>query len=204
MHLEVLVEEPSTEAALSHLLPRILGPRASFFIHPHRGKPDLLRKLPARLRAYRRWLPEDWRIVVLIDQDDADCLQQKRNLEAVAREAGLLTRTAAGNGRRFQVLNRLAIEEIEAWFFGDVEALCTAYPGVPRSLGSRSRFRDPDAIRGGTWEALEKELQRAGYHRGGLAKIEAARAISMHMEPARNRSRSFQALRQGLLSVISE
>lgn len=50
----------------------------------------------------------------------------------------------------FQVLNRLAIEELEAWFFGDVAALHSAYPRVPSTLGRRSRYRDPDAIRGGT------------------------------------------------------
>lgn len=100
------------------------------------------------------------------------------------------------------MLTRLAIEELEAWFFGDADALRIAYPGVSASLGSRSRFRDPDAIRGGTWEALEKELQKAGHHPGGLAKIQAAREISIHMDPVRNRSRSFQAFRQGLLSLL--
>jgi hypothetical protein len=101
------------------------------------------------------------------------------------------------------VLNRLAIEELEAWFFGDVGALRAAYPGIPSSLGERANYRDPDAIRGGTWEALERELQRAGHHREGLAKIKAAQEIAAHMAPERNRSRSFQAFRQGLLDLVA-
>jgi hypothetical protein len=199
-HLEILVEEPSAEAALVHLVPKILGPDFSFAVYPHQGKPDLLKNLPIRLRGYRHWIPKNWGIAVLIDSDGAECTEQKEKLEEVARRTGFLTRTAARGGR-FQVLNRLAVEELEAWFFGDVTALCDTYPGVPRSLGERAGYRDSDAIQG-AWEALERELQRAGHHRGGLAKIKAAREISARMEPSRNRSRSFQAFRDGLWDLV--
>lgn len=203
MHLEIFVEEPSAEAALNHLAPRILGDDVSFQIYVFQGKRNLLAELPSRLRAYARWLPADWRIAVLIDADGVDCVSQKRDLERMAREAGLRPRSDAGSREPFQVLNRLAVEELEAWFFGDLDALRAAYPHVPASLGSRAAYRDCDAIRGGTWEALERELQKAGYHKGGLAKIQAARDISAHMDPARNRSRSFQTFRQGLVDLIS-
>ena len=53
----------------------------------------------------------------------------------------------------FQLVNRLAVEELEAWFFGDVDAMATAYPRVPRTLAQRAPYRDPDRIKGGTWEA---------------------------------------------------
>ncbi len=54
-------------------------------------------------------------------------------------------------------------------------------PDPPQLVGSeRSRYRNPNAIVGGTWEALEHELQRAGYAPGGLAKVATARAISAH------------------------
>jgi hypothetical protein len=199
--LELLVEEPSMEAALSHLVPKLLGPDFSFSVYPHQGKRDLLKELPARLRGYRRWVPEDWGIVVLIDADGQDCMEQKTALEDMARQAGFVTRSTAQGGR-FQVLNRLAIEELEAWFFGDVDALCEAYLGIPPLLGERAAYRDPDAIRGGTWEALERELQKAGHHPGGLSKIKAAREISACMKPDRNRSRSFQMFRQRILDLV--
>jgi hypothetical protein len=203
LHLEIFVEEPSAEAALRHLLPRIVGDAASFEVYPFQGKLNLLSELPARLRAYSKWLPDDWRIVILIDADGADCAEQKQRLERIARETGLRPRSAVKQGEPFQVLNRLAVEELEAWFFGDLEALRTAYPRLPASLGSRAPYRNCDAIRGGTWEALERELQKAGYHRGGLAKIQAARDICEHMDPARNRSPSFQTFRRGLVELIS-
>ena len=159
MHIEFLVEELSAEAALNSLAPAILGPGHTFQVHPHNGKPDLIAKLPDRLRGYRPWLPADWRIVVLMDADEGECLQLKARMEDTARAAGLVTRSAVG-GAQFQVLNRLAVQELEAWFFGDVEALCAAYPRLDPNLAKRSRYRNPDAIAGGTWEALEHELQR--------------------------------------------
>lgn len=201
MHVEVLVEESSTEAALSLLLPRILPATATWVVHPHRGKKDLLDKLPNRLRGYRRWLPPDWRLLVLIDEDREDCRALKRHLNRRARDAGLRLARGSG-GEPIQVLNRIAVEELEAWFFGDVEAIRTAYPGVPATLANRAPYRDPDAVAGGTWEALERILKQAGHHGSGLRKVEAARAIAEHMEPARNRSRSFGHFRDGLLRVL--
>ena len=203
MHVEFLVEEESCRAALEHLLPRMI-PDASFRILTHEGKADLLAKLPGRLRAYRAWLPTDWRIVVLVDADrPEDCRRLKAELEATALRAGLRTRARAGPRRRFSVLIRLAVEELEAWFFGDVAAIHAAYPRVSPSLGTQAAFREPDAIRGGTWEALQRVLQGAGYHRAGLPKSDVARAVAAHMDPSRNRSKSFQVFRDGLLALAA-
>ena len=65
-----------------------------------------------------------------------------------------MTKSSAAQNEDFQVVNRLAIEELEAWFFGDVEALHAAYCRVSINLQDQARYRDPDAIRGGTYEAL--------------------------------------------------
>ena len=202
IHIEFLVEEPSAEAALMEIVPRIVGNTITFQVHVHQGKQDLLRSLPGRLRGYARWLPVECCIVVLIDEDRQDCRELKRRLEAVVQQAGLVSKTAAGRAGGAQVVNRIAVEELEAWFFGDVDALRAAYPGVPVSLGNRARYRDPDAINGGTWEALERVLRQAGHHRSGLPKISVAREISRRMVPEHNRSRSFQVFREGLLAVV--
>jgi hypothetical protein len=201
MHIEFLVEEPSVEAALSNLAPVILGPDITFQVHPHNGKPDLLAKLPNRLRGYRPWLPPDWRIVVLLDTDEGDCHPLKSQMERIAHAAGLTTKSASG-GAQFQVLNRLAVQELEAWFFGDPDALFAVYPRLGSNLGKRPKYQNPDAIAGGTWEALERELQRVGYAPGGLTKVSNARSVSAHMQPERNRSHSFQVFHHGLLELI--
>jgi len=198
MHLEVLVEEPSAEAALQELLPKILPGDATFQIHVHQGKRDLLENLSPKLRAYSKWLPDDYAVVVLVDRDNDDCHELKARLNRIARDAGLVPKTSAKRTRTYNVLNRIAIEELEAWFFGDVPAVCSAYPHVSKTLGAKAPYRDPDAIRGGTWEALERVLKHVGYFKGGMPKISVAREISNRMDPAQNRSRSFQVFRDGL------
>lgn len=196
-HVEFLVEEASMEAALEILLPRMLT-KATFKIHPHQGKPDLLGKLAQRLRGYASWMPDNWRVVVVVDQDDDDCHDVKRQLEDIAKEAGLVTRSAARGSSSYVVINRIAIEELEAWYFGDWDAVCGAYPKALKTIPSKAGYRDPDGIRGGTHEALQRVLQQGGYFVGGLRKIEAARTIAAQMVPARNTSRNFCALRDVL------
>jgi hypothetical protein len=199
MLLHFFVEEESAEAALVELVPRILaGHVFDFDIFPFQGKDNLLRRLPDRLRAYTHRPGDDWRVIVLLDRDDQDCGTLKEQLETIAREASLATRTTSPG--KFRVINRIAIKELEAWFFGDVEALVAAYPRVDPNLARQSAYRDPDAITGGTWERLEKVL--AHYHPGGLEKIRAAQEIAAHMQPGRNRSKSFQVFRDALLGLF--
>lgn len=193
--LEVLVEEPSAEEALKTLLPKIV-PGIDFQIIPFNGKTDLLRKLPVRLRDYtRHWAETGLRIVVLLDRDNDDCVELKNRLVEIAREAGL-----PGEATLF----RIVIEELEAWFLGDVPALHTADPKVPSSLGSQTKFRDPENVPGGAWEGLEHALQKHGYHSKGLQKIRAAREIVGHMDIENNRSQSFQVFRDGLRRLVKE
>lgn len=201
VHVEVHVEEPSMEAALRVLLPRLLG-EMSFQIYAYQCKDDLLAKLPARLRGYRSWLPADWRIVVLVDRDDEDCGVLKQRMERIASQAGLVTRSASV-GAAYSVVNRVVIEELEAWYFGDWQAVCSAYPRVHATIPNQAPYRNSDAVRGGTWEAFEKIMQKAGYFRGGLRKIEAARAVAEHWNIDANTSRSFQVLRDVLRELAT-
>lgn len=199
-HIEVMVEEPSMEKALRLLLPAMTGD-ISFEVYPHQCKDELLQRLPQRLRGYSCWLPATWRLVVIVDRDDDDCHTLKAELEGIAAMAGLGTRTQ--NPTAYQLVNRIAIEELEAWYFGDWEAVRAAYPRVNRNIPAQARYRDPDGVRGGTWEAFERVVQNVGYFDGGLRKVEAARAITPHMDPARNRSRSFQVLRDVVLEMVN-
>lgn len=192
MHVEFLVEEESCAEFLKILAPQLLKPDDTFCIHPFAGKPDLLKKLPERLRGYASWLPQDWKIVVLVDRDQDECVGLKSRMDTSARNAGLRTSSKSPDKSRFQVLNRIAIEELEAWFFGDVQAITTAYPRVPGTLADKRKYRNSDAITGGTWEALERTLQAAGYYPAGMPKIEVARNVARHMVPDRNRSPSFK------------
>ena len=68
------------EAFLRVLLPRLLPRDRSFGVRVFQGKHDLLRKLESRLRGYAKWLPDGHRIFVMVDRDDDDCHELKRNL----------------------------------------------------------------------------------------------------------------------------
>ncbi|MES1244244.1 MAG: DUF4276 family protein [Acidobacteriota bacterium] len=201
-HLELLVEEPSMEAFLREFLPGLLPQERTFGVHPFQGKTDLLGKLQARLRGYAQWLPEDWRIVVVVDRDDDDCESLKERLEDMAANAGLVTRSRTGN-REWQLVNRIAIEELEAWYFGDWPAVCRAYPRVSPGISNQAGYRDSDAIRGGTWEAFERVLRRHGYFKAGLAKMEVARTLGRLLDPERSRSRSFAVFRDAITEAVA-
>ena len=203
-HLEFFLEEPSAEVALTNIVPKIVGPNLTCAFHPFQGKRDLLTNLPNRLRALHSWIPAEWGLVVLVDQDQENCVDLKGQLEAIAQAARFDTKTSRQSRAPYKLLNRVVVEELEAWLFGDVPALVQAYPGVPLTLDKKAPFRNPDAIRGGTWEALERVLQKAGHHKGGLQKYKAAADISSRMSPDQNRSGSFCVFRDGLRALVDE
>ncbi|MBC6406365.1 MAG: DUF4276 family protein [Rhodospirillales bacterium] len=198
-HLEFLVEEPSMEVFLQALLPKLF-PATEPIIHLHQGKPALLRRLEQRLRGYANWLPENYRIVVVVDRDCEACRELKRRLEANCRKAGLQSKSAATGGA-WQVATVIAVEELEAWYFGDWPAVRAAYPKVPPNIPKRQGYRHPDAIAGGTKQAFERILQSKGYFKTGLRQREIAEAIGPHIDPARNRSPSFRFFHRTILAA---
>ncbi len=197
MRIEVIVEEPSAEAALQNILPKMIPVGSSFKIHVHQGKQDLLSKLVSRLRAYRKHIAKDDRLMVLVDRDRENCHSLKKKMENAAEKAGLVSKSKA-KGKTFHVMNRLAIEELEAWFFGDPQAISEAFPKIPVSVFNREPYRIPDSIKGGTAEALERVLKQYRYYPSGMPKIEVARAISSRMDPSRNISKSFKVFKKGI------
>ncbi len=202
MHLEFLVEEQSMEVFLQGILPRLLPNPHTFKIHVFQGKSDLMKRLSERLRGYYRWLPCNYRIVVMVDRDDDDCRALKMRLNAAVEASHLRPRSRAGHGS-WQVVNCIVIEELEAWYFGDWEAVRRAYPKVSENTTRKVRYRNPDAISGGTCQAFERILKRHGYFKTGLRKIEAAQAIAAYVEPERNRSHSFAVFRKALAAVTA-
>lgn len=200
--VEIFVEEQSMAQALHVLVPKIRPDlEARFQVHAFQGVDDMLEKLPDRLRGYAGWIPEDWRIVVVRDEDRNDCAKLKGQIEKMARDAGLVPKSGKRRGSRFQLLTRIAVEELEAWLLGDVPALVATYDRFPSTLNNQKSYRDVDAIKGGTWEALERALQKAGHFLGGLPKIQVAREVAANMNPDRNSSKSFQVFRDGLRSL---
>ena len=147
-------------------------------------------------------MPTNYRIVVIVDRDSDDCLELKSRLEDMCVRAGLRSRRVGG-GSDWQVATRIAIEELEAWYFGDWYAVQAAYPCVSPNIPNQARYRDPDAIAGGTWETFERILQKHGYFKQGLAKVQAATEIGKHIDPQCTRSRSFSVFHGAISEAMS-
>ncbi|MHA6718986.1 DUF4276 family protein [Sphingomonas sp. RS6] len=202
--IHIHVEEPSMEAFLRDFLPRVLPNTALWRPINHGSKPQLLKELPKRLRGYAS-TPLAFRplALVLIDRDEDDCKALKAQLEAAAQDAGLIHKSQA-DGVEFDVVNRIVVEELEAWYFGDAIATAAAWPGVKPTFASSARYRNPDAIKGGTHEAFLRVLHGAGHWKDQtrLPKVESARRMAAHIDPARNSSRSFQHFLSGLNALV--
>ncbi len=194
MYIEFLVEEYSMEITLSIIVPKIIDSSHTFKIHNFQNKDRLLKKLPERMQAYAKFVTKDWRIVILVDRDDDDCEELKKKLctatSVVTQKQGNI------------VLHRIAVEELESWFLGDVPAIRVKYEKIPASLSTKAQFRNPDAIKGGTWEKLDRTLKQYGYQTG-LQKIDFAQKVAPHMDVENNLSRSFQVFRDGLRAIIN-
>jgi hypothetical protein len=198
LHLEFLLEGESDEIVLGALLPKILPAEITYAFHVFRSKQNLLKKLPERLRGYRSWLPLNWKIAILRDSDSEDCKKLKEHIKEIIVRENFSIFSNTKLTQEGIIIIRLAIQEMEAWFFGDAEALRQAYPRLPETLDKKKKYRHPDAIPT-PWQELERVLQKAGYHPGG--KIEVARKIAPLLEPSRNRSRSFQLFWQTLINA---
>lgn len=181
MKLVFLVEEQSAACLLEGLLPRILPEDIAYQIVPHNGKRDLERSIPRKLRGWRE--PGDIRFVILHDQDQQDCLELKRKLKELCGQTDR------------PVLIRIACQELEAWYFGDVNALAEAYsqPGL-RQISGKKAYRDPDAIPSPK-EALYRLVPN---HQ----QISGAKRIAPQMDIEHNTSVSFQMFLSGLRNLI--
>ena len=180
-YVEFLVEEPSMEEALRLLLPKILK-AVPFEVFPFQCKDELLKRLPQRMQGYANrirgdsWFRDHARVVIIVDRDDEDCAALRGRMDDIARGAGLTVR-APPAGPNWNVVNRLAIEELEAGYFGDWAAVQAAYPKVPPCWSKRRYRRRPG--------------QRRSRRSGGLPRLAGVQAprsrrLNWPMSRARN------------------
>ena len=181
MKLIFLVEELSAKFLLDGLLPRILPEGIEYQIIPHSGKKDLEKSIPRKLRGWNE--PGDIRFVILHDRDNADCIALKQSL----REMCSITKKP--------VLIRIACQELEAWYFGDTNALSRAYNDPRLQMIAKKRaYRTPDEILNPK-EAIYRLIPQ---HQ----QISGAKLIAQFMDVDNNTSTSFQAFVSGIRRLI--
>jgi hypothetical protein len=213
MHFEILVEGQSELTALSILMSKIIGEYNNphtWKIHKHRGIgkiPDnptappnrndqsLLHNLPSKLRAYGAEENPNLVVVVLVDLDDKDdCVTFKNELVALLNYCD----------KKPSSLFRIAIEELEAWYLGDLTALKLAYPDMKQAIFD-TYIQDSQI---GTWEILADIVHVGGFNvlttngkRSPLIlqeKINWTKNICPHLNVEQNQSPSFRYFRDGL------
>lgn len=177
--LVLLLEEYSMRALLEKLLPRLF-PELEFLCVSHEGKNDLQKSIPRKLRAFRE---PGIQFCIVHDQDRADCKELKQRLMALCDEGG-----------RSDAVVRIACRELEAWYFGDIEAVAAAYerPDL-QTITRRAKYREPDAI-----DYPARELERLVE---GFQKVSGARLMGKQLT-RENHSQSYQRLIAGIEGLI--
>lgn len=177
IRLVFMLEEESAKHFLNALLPNMLPPCVEFLCIAHQGKDDLQKSLPIKLKKWRN--PSDF-FVILHDQDDWDCVILKKKLRNLCKVV-----------QSHSPLIRIVCRELEAWYFGDLDAVKKAFPQFRIALHrNKTKFRIPDSIPKPS-EELKKIIK-------GFSKIRAAREIPKHMKPTANKSTSFNAMQSGV------
>ena len=214
MHIEFLVEDSSGERLLHLLVPQILGEQGdphTWRLHAYKGigrvpkamtttgdpaKRILLEQLPKLLRGYGK-TPGIDAVVVVLDSDRRDCAEFLTELKDMADNCA----------PRPSTLFRLAIEEMEAWYLGDREAILQAYPKAKQDV--LARYVQDSVC--GTWELLADALypggsaaiKKGGWPLPGQVKHEWAEVIGPFMSLTSNASPSFLKFRDGLLRLVA-
>ena len=204
MHFEILVEDQSGKKALDILVPKIVGDSHTFSVHSYKGigripknmrdtenasKRILMDNLPKLLKGYGKtftgYTDYTAAVILVCDLDDKCLTTFHAELCAILNACNPKPET------RFC----LAIEEGEAWFLGDLNAVKAAYPKAKNSVLD-SYVNDSIC---GTWEKLAdavyqggaSALSANGWQVIGAEKSKWAEAISPQMVVDNNQSPSF-------------
>jgi len=218
MHFEILVEDQSGKKALDILVPKIINNQHTFRIHSYKGigripknmnvgtdasKRILLDQLPRLLKGYGNTFssyPDDCPATVILVCDlDNRCLKAfRQELFAILDNCNPKPKT------QFCI----AIEEGEAWFLGDIQAIKTAYPKAKNAI--LDEYINDSIC--GTWECLADAISPGGSHalkaKGwqttGAEKSAWSEKITPHMDVDNNASASFCYFREKIRELMGQ
>ncbi|MHB8422844.1 MAG: DUF4276 family protein [Leptospirales bacterium] len=211
MHFEILVEDQSGKKMLDILVPKIIDNQNTFRVHSYKGigripnnigktkdarKRILLDRLPHLLRGYGRSFNYPAAVILVCDLDNRCLHAFRQDLFKILNECDPMPET------RFC----LAIEEGEAWFLGDINAVKSVYPKAKDAV--LSDYVNDSIC--GTWEHLAnavfpggaQSLSAKGWQSTGTEKSVWAEKITPHMDIENNNSPSFCYFRDKLRELV--
>lgn len=182
--IEILVEEASMKEFLSILLPKVISSpwrlNENYFIRSFEGKSDLQKNIPTKVKFLSNWKHEKVGIVIMQDQDSADCKNLKNKLILLCEQNGNCPK-----------LIRIICRELEAWYIGDFRAINKAYSNFNHhNYIHKAKFRIPDNCN--AYDELRKILPE-------FQKVGGAKKIAPNINIEENKSESFQQTITGLL-----
>lgn len=169
----IMVEEQSIEEVTKVIIKR-MGLENRVKIIPHDGKNDLEKSFPRKIANWRN--PHRTRFVICRDNDGSDCAILKQRLRDMLPET---------TQHDFKL--RLVMNELEAWYLGDLEALKKAElisQGVLDQNRNKRKFRSPENLTN-----AKQEFKRLVKTKG---QITLARTIAPHLELENENCSSFK------------
>jgi len=212
MHYQIHVEDQSGKMALDSLIPKIIEQGNTFEVYPYKGigripkgmndpedasKRILLDSLPKLLQGagetFRGYGENYQAVFILVCDLDRKCLKEFRK-----ELLGILNKCKPKPETRFCI----AIEEMEAWYLGDIKAIKEVYPKAKDAVLD-DYINDSIC---GTWEKLADAIYNGGskvlsamhYTVIGIEKSKWAEAIAPLMDINKNNSPSFCYFRDKL------
>jgi hypothetical protein len=169
----IMVEEQSIEVVTKVIVKR-LGIENQVKVIPHDGKNDLEKSFPRKIAHWQN--PNRTRFVICRDNDGGNCATLKQRLR------NLLPQTPS---HEFKL--RLVMNELEAWYLGDLQALKCAglisQETVDQNINKKN-FRNPENIL-----SAKREFTKLVNVRG---QIDLARRIAPHLKLENDRCSSFK------------
>jgi hypothetical protein len=218
MHFEVLSEDSSGKVTLEILLDNLIPEGHSFKVISYKGigriprdlsgKPDpqkriFLSQIPSLLRGYGatyNGYPDDYKacVILVCDLDSKDLNDFLAELQTVLDSC---------NPKPLAKFC-IAVEEGEAWFLGDLDAIVEAYPAA--KMGPLEAYINDSIC--GTWEVLadavypggSARLKSLGWQHTGLEKSNWAKKITPKMNLQNNDSPSFNHFRKTVMELLAE
>ena len=219
MYFQFLIEDKSTEVLVNHVMEKLQqlypGKYVDFNIKSFKGighlstqgslqerkGSSLLNNLRLYLRGFDRSLSHmpHASIIVVLDNDKRNCAEFQKTLDKIAAESVMVT----------DCVVCIAVKEMEAWLFGDEDAITSAYPNAKKKY---LKSYEQDGICD-TWEVLAnmvypgglvalKKKSKNSYSATGIAKSEWADKIGKMLNLGKNQSPSFNRFLNVLQSRI--
>ena len=184
IRLIFMLEEKSAEHLLKVILPKILPSDVTPLFISHQGKSDLQKSIPNKIKAWQ--YPNDY-FIILHDQDSHNCIDLKKELRQLCSSVKC----------QHDPLIRIVCQELESWYFGDLDAVQKAFPRFSACrYKNKAKYRKPDDIKnpGNKLKKIIRDFNK------GYAAIE----VPKYMDLSKNTSVSFNHFLCGVNKFLKD